>query len=26
MYAMDMDFVMAEMRRLVPGGIGAPGR
>jgi S1-C subfamily serine protease len=24
MYAMDMDFVMAEMRRLVPGGIAAP--
>ena len=26
MYAMDMDFVMAEMRRLIPGGIAAPGR
>lgn len=26
MYAMDMDFVMAEMRRLVPGEMAAPGR
>ena len=26
MYAMNMDFVMAEMRRLVPGEIAAPGR
>jgi hypothetical protein len=25
MYAMGMDFVMAEMRRLLPGGIAAPG-
>jgi hypothetical protein len=24
MYALDMDFVMAEMRRLVPDGIAAP--
>jgi S1-C subfamily serine protease len=26
MYAMDMDFVMAEMRRLVPGQMGASSR
>ena len=26
MYAMDMDFVMTEMRRLVPGEMAAPGR
>ena len=26
MYAMDMDFVMAEMRRLLPGEMAAPGR
>ena len=26
MYAMGMDFVMAEMRRLVPSEIAAPGR
>jgi hypothetical protein len=25
MYAMGMDFVMAEMRRLIPSGIAAPG-
>lgn len=25
MYAMDMNFVMAEMRRLLPGGIASPG-
>ncbi len=26
MYAVDMDFVMAEMRRLLPGEIASPGR
>ena len=26
MYAMDIDFVMAEMRRLIPGEIASPGR
>ena len=26
MYAVDMDFVMAEMRRLMPDGIAGPGR